>query len=164
MSRNSVILVLAGWGLVLVGCNENVPESNQTLRTTIEEVVTEPNIHLLSITSEQYYFANKEKEIRARLEGEINSGQYNIVAVQTSYSSGYLTFGEIAYDVRGIGGGNNLRVLFIYSDKYGRENETEEIQPRLNEIINSGQYRLVEIKMVYEVGHLFAAEVYYHSK
>lgn len=160
MYRGIAILVLLGVGLVLVGCE--YPESTQTFQTA--EAVAGSNIRLLTITSEKYYFADKEKEIRARLGAEINGGQRNIVAVKTSYSSGYLTSSEITYDASSTGVGNNLRVLFIYSDKYYWNNRMKEVQARLNEIVDSGKYDVVKIQTVYTDGYLLAAEVYYRSK
>lgn len=163
MYRNiAVVFVLLGVGLVLAGCGADYPESTQTFQTT--EAAVGPNIRLLPITSEKYYFADKEKEIRARLETEVNGGQRNIVAVKTSYSSGYLTSGEITYDASDTGAGNNLRVLFIYSDKYYWDDKMKEVQPKLNEIVNSGKYDVVKIQTVYTSGRLLAAEVYYRSK
>lgn len=147
----------------VTGCDtKDIPESTQTLQVT--EVAKGPNIRLLPITSEKYYFYEKEKEIRARLEGEINGGKRNIVAVKTSYSSGYLTSGEIIYDISDSGEGSNLRVLFIYSDKHYWDEKMKEVQPRLNEIVNSGKYDICKIQTVYARGHLLAAEVYYRSK
>ena len=175
MKKNIAVLVLLGVSLVLAGCGaDRHSEYTQIFQATTVTAVG-PNIRLLLITSEKSYFygyyeyeyyeyEEKEKEVRARLESEINGGQRNVVAVKTSYSSGYLTAGEITYDASGAGEGTNLRVLFVYSDKFYWYEKMKEVESQLNEIMNSGKYDVVKIQTVYTSGYLLAAEVYYRSK
>ena len=147
----------------VAGCDENYPESTQTL-----EVSTQPisgsNLRLLSITSTKYYFNEKQNEVRPKLETAVNGGEYNIASVKTSYSSGYLTAAEVTYDASGRGDGNGLRVLFIQSDKYYWNEKAADIKPRLDAMVNSGKYDVVKIQTTYAQGYLLAAEVYYREK
>ena len=71
---------------------------------------------------------------------------------------------ESAYDAGGKGEGNNLRVLFVYSEKVYWHEKAKEIESRLNEIMNSGTYDVVKIQKVTTGGYMLAAEVYYRAK
>lgn len=149
--------------IIVAGCDENHPESIQTL-----EVTTQPmsgsNMRLLSVTSTEYYFDKKQNDVRPRLEATINGGKYNILSVKTSYSSGYLTAAEVTYDASGRGDGNKMRVMFIYSDEYYWDKKAANIKPRLDKVVNSGKYDIVKINTTYAKGYLLAAEVYYREK
>lgn len=133
-----------------------------------------PNIRSLRITSEkttcygyydyQYYgYEEREKEVRSQLESEINGGQWNIVAVKTSYASGYLLNAEIIHDASGAGEGNKLRVMFIFSDKLFWHEKMREIEGALNEVTGSGMYDILKVQKVFTRGYLLAAEVYHQS-
>jgi hypothetical protein len=155
--------MLLGLLFLVAGCDENYPESTQTLEVSTHPV-SGSNLRLLSITSPKYYFDKKQNEVRSRLETVVNGGEYNIVSVKTSYSSGYLTAAEVTYDASGRGDGNSLRVLFIHSDKYYWDKKEADIKPRLDAIVNSGKYDVVKIQTTYAKGYLLAAEVYYREK
>jgi len=155
--------MLLGLLFFVAGCDENHPES-----THILEVGTQPvsgsNLRLLSITSTKYYFNEKQNEVRPKLEAAVNGGKYNIASVKTSYSSGYLTAAEVAYNASGRGSGNGLRVLFIQSNKHYWNEKATDVKPRLDAIVNSGKYDIVKIQTTYAQGYLLAAEVYYQEK
>ncbi|MFA6430607.1 MAG: hypothetical protein WC229_03235 [Candidatus Paceibacterota bacterium] len=155
--------MLFGFLLFIAGCDENLCESMQTL-----EVSTQPvngtNLRLLSITSTEFYVNKKQNEICDKLKTAVNGGEYNITSVKTSYSSGYLTAAEVTYDASSRGDGNSLRVLFIQSDKYYWNEKTDDIKPKLDAIVNSGEYDVVKIQTTYAQGYLLAAEVYYREK
>ena len=165
MRIRQVALSIALFGLLFIvaGCDENHPESTQTLEVTTQPV-SGSSIRLLSITSTKYYFNEKQNEVRPKLEATVNGGEYNIASVKTSYSSGYLTAAEITYDASGRGDGNGLRVLFIQSDKYYWNEKAADIKPRLDAMVNSGKYDVVKINTTYVQGYLLAAEVYYREK
>lgn len=156
-------IVLLGLLLLVAGCWENHPESAQTFGVSTQSV-SGSNTLLLSFTSSKYFFDQKQNELRPKLETTVNGGEYNITFVKTSYSSGYLTAAEVAYDASSRGDGNNLRVLFIHSDKYYWDQKAADIKPRLDAIVNSGKYDVVKIQTTYTKGYLLAAEVYYREK
>lgn len=157
------ILFLALLIIVAGCCDKNHPESTQTFEVTTQPV-SGSNMRLLSITSTEYYFNKKQNEVRPKLETTVNGGEYNIIAVKTSYSSGYLTAAEIAYDASGQGSGNNIRVMFIQSDEYYWSKKAADIKPRLDAVVNSGKYDIAKINTTYAQGYLLAAEVYYREK
>ncbi|MDD4900910.1 MAG: hypothetical protein PHS62_02230 [Patescibacteria group bacterium] len=156
-------IALLGLLLFVAGCDKNYPESAQTLEVSTQPV-SGSNIRLLLITSGKYYFDQKQNELRPKLEATVNGGEYNIISVKTSYSSGYLTAAEVTYNTSGRGDGNNLRVLFIQSDKYHWDQKAADIKPRLDAMVNSGKYDVVKIQTTYAQGYLLAAEVYYREK
>lgn len=164
MKIRQVIFPIALLGLLLfvAGCDEEYPESMQILEVT--QPVSGSNMRLLSITSGKYYFNQKQNEIRPKLETTVNGGEYNITAVKTSYSSGYLTAAEVTYDASGRGDGNNMRVMFLQSDRDYWDDKAAEIKPRLDAVVNSGKYDVVKINTTYAKGCLLAAEVYYREK
>lgn len=175
MKKNIAILVFLAVSLIFSGCGADRRSEYTQIFQSAKAMGGGPNIRLLPIASEKSYcygyyeyeyygYEEKEREVRARLEAEINGGQRNIVAVKTSYSSGYLLDGEITYDAGGAGEGNNLRVLFVYSGKFYWHEKMKEIESRLNEIMDSGKYDVVKIRKVYTSGYMVAAEVYYLSK
>ena len=162
--RQAVLpVVLLGLAFLVAGCNENHPESTQALEVTTQPV-SGSNMRLLLLTSAEYYFDRKQSEVRPKLETTINGGEYNIIAVKTSYSSGYLTAAEITYDASGHGDGNNMRVMFIQSNEYYWNKKAAEIKPQLDEVVNSGKYDIAKINTTYAQGYLLAAEVYYREK
>ena len=157
-------VALLGLLLFVAGCGDvDHPESTQTFEVSTQPV-SGSNIRLLSITSNKYYFDQKQNELRPKLEATVNGGEYNITSVKTSYSSGYLTAAEVTYDASGRGDGNNLRVLFIQSDKHYWDQKAADIKPRLDAMVNSGKYDVAKIQTTYAKGYLLAAEVYYREK
>ena len=163
MKIRQVVFPIAVLGLLLfvAGCDENPPESTQTLEVP---TVSGSSLRLLTITSNKYRWDQKQGEIRPKLEATINGGEYNIASVKTSYSSGYLTSAEVTYDASGRGDGNGLRVMFITSDKFYGDQKQGEILPKLEATINGGQYDVVKIQTTYDQGYLLAAEVYYYHQ
>ena len=155
--------MLLGLLFFVAGCNENNPESTQTLEVSTQPV-SGSNLRLLLITSTKYNFIRKQNEVRPKLETTVNGGEYNIVSVKTLYSSGYLTAAEVTYDASGRGDGNSLRVLFIQSDKYDWYAKAADVKPRLDAMVNGGKYDVVKIQTTYTKGHLLAAEMYYREK
>jgi len=156
-------VVLLGLLFVVAGCNENYPESTQTFEVTTQPV-NGSNLRMLSITSTEHYFDKKQNEVRSKLETMVNGGECNIISVKTLYSSGYLTAAEVTCDASGRGDGNNIRVMFIQSDKYYWDRKAADIKPRLDAVVNSGKYDIVKINTTYAQGYLLAAEVYYREK
>lgn len=174
MKKNIAILVFLAVSLIYSGCGTDRRSEYTQIFQPAKAMKREASIRLLHITSEKSYcygyyeyeyygYEEKEREVRARLEAEINGGQHNIAAVKTSYFSGYLLAGQITYDAGGKGEGNNLRVLFVYSEKTYWHEKAKEIESRVNEIMNSGKYDVVKIQKVYTGGYLLAAEVYCRS-
>jgi len=163
--RQAVFLVaLLGLLLFFAGCSTNsYPESTQTFEVGAQPV-NGSGIRILSITSDRYYFDDMQDEVRPRFETMVNGGQYNIISVKTSYSSGYLTAAEITYNADSRGEGNNLRVLFIQSDKGTWDQKSADIKPRLDAVVNSGKYDIVKIQTTYQRGYLLAVEVYYQQQ
>lgn len=157
------LVILLGALFFVAGCDMNYPESMQALEISTQSIHG-GDIRLLSITSTKYYFNEKQNEVRPKFEATVNSGEYNIVSVKTSYSSGYLTAAEVIHDVSDRGDGNNLRVLLIQSDKYYWNEKAADINPRLDAIVNSGKYDIIKIQTTYVQGYLLAAEVYYQEK
>ncbi|MDO8593372.1 MAG: hypothetical protein Q7R59_00535 [bacterium] len=155
--------MLLGLLFFVAGCDENHPESTQTLEVNTQPV-SGSNLRLLTITSDKRYWDQKQGEIRPKLEATINGGEYNIASVKTSYSSGYLTSAEVTYDASGRGDGNGLRVVFITSDRRYWDQKAAEIKPRLDAMVNGGKYDVVKIQTTYAQGYLLVAEVYYREK
>jgi hypothetical protein len=175
MKKNIAILVFLAVSLIFSGCSADRCVEYTQIFQAAKATERGPNIRLLHIASEKSYcygyyeykwygYEEKEREVRTRFEAEFNSGQRNIVSVKTSYSSGYLLTGEITYDAGGAGEGNNLRVLFVYSDSFYWHDKAKEIESRLNEIMKSGKYDVVKVQKIYSSGYLLAAEVYYRTK
>ena len=156
-------VVLLGLAFFVGGCERNYPESTQTLDVTTQPV-SGSNIRLLSITSAKFCFIHKQDEVRMKFEAAVNGGEYNIASAKTSYTSGYLTAAEITYDVSVRGDGNNMRVMFIQSNKYFWRDKAADIKSGLDEVVNSGRYDIVKINATYVQGYLFAAEVYYREE
>lgn len=146
---------------LLVGCGA-YPETTHTVK--VAESKTDANTRILTITSSNFRFDAKEKEVRPKLEKAVNSGQYNIITVKTAYTNGYLTSADITYDSSGPDAGNNTRILLIKSDKYRYDAQQKEVEPKLREITGSGKYNIIGIETVYVQGYLVAAEVYYKAK
>jgi hypothetical protein len=158
------ILFLATFLIIVAGgCHENHPESTQTLKMTTQPM-NGSNTRLLSITSTEYFLDKKQNDVRTKLEATINGGKYNIIAVKTLYSSGYLTAAEVTYNVSGRGDGNNIRVMFIQSDEHYWDRKAADIKHRLNAVVNSGKYDIIKINTTYAEGYLIAAEIYYREK
>lgn len=149
--------------IIVAGCDENFPESTQTLEVTTQPI-SGSSMRLLSITSTEYYLSKKQDDVCPRLETMINSGDYNIIAIKTSYSSGYLAAAEVTYNTSRRGDGNNIRVMFIQSDEYYREKKAADVKSRLDVVVNSGKYDIMKINTTYVQGYLLAAEVYYREK
>jgi hypothetical protein len=175
MKKNIAILVFLAVSLIFSGCSDDRRVEYTQIFQAAKATERGPNIRLFRITSETSYcygyyeykwygYEEKEREVRTRFEAEINGGRHNIVAVKTSYASGYLLAGEIIYDVDGAGEGNNLRVLFLYSDTFYWHEKAKEIESRLNEIMKSGKYDVVKVQKVFSSGYLLATEVYYRTK
>lgn len=164
MKNRQIVFSVALFALLFLvaGCG-NYSELAQTL-----EVGTQPvsgsNIRLLLITSSEYYADKKQDELHLKLEATVNGGEYNIISIKTSYSSGYLAAIEVTYDASDRGDGNNLRVLFIQSDKFGWDDKAADIKSRLGAMVDSGKYDVVKIQTTYVKGYLFAAEMYYREK
>jgi hypothetical protein len=146
------------------GCQKNYPESTQTLEITKTQPMSGSDMRWISVISNKYYFNEKQDDIRPKLEAMINNGKYNVLYVKTSYSSGYLTAAEMAYDASGRGDGNNMRVMFIQSDEHYWNKKQDDIKPRIDAVVNSGKYDIVKINSVYAEGYLLAAEIYYREK
>lgn len=104
-----------------------------------------------------------QQDVAWELHAVVNSGVYNIVAVQTTYEAGYLASAEVLYDPVSPGEGNKIRVVLIHGKKYYWPEREKEITPRFEDFIGSG-YDIQEINTIYGEGYLIAAEVYYHSR
>ena len=122
------------------------------------------DLRTIIVTSNQHFWDEKQKEVRNAVDSLVNGGQYNVVSVKTCYSDEYLTSAEIQYNVANDCNNKNLRVEFIYSDEHFWDLKQKEIKPRLEQIVNSGQYDIQETNTIMLKGYLVAAEVYYREK
>lgn len=80
-----MLIVLLAVMIFVATSYENHPESTQTLEVTTRPV-SGKHLRMLSFTSTEYHFDQKQNEIRPKLEKMINDGWYNIVSVNTSHS------------------------------------------------------------------------------
>ena len=58
--------------------------------------------------------------------------------------------------------GKNLRVILITSDKYYLSEKEKEVRPKVEDIVNSGEYNVASVKTFYSEGYLASAEVDYN--
>ena len=162
-TKKALFLVVLFCVFFISACEENIPEFTQILEVSTQPV-SGSSVRLLSITSSKHYLNQKQNEVRPKLKVIINGGEHNITSVKTLYSSGYLTAAEVTYDASSRGDGNNMRVMFIHSNKNYWNQRAADIKPRLDKVINSGKYNIVKINTTYAQGYLLAAEVYYREK
>jgi len=163
------ILLLTGLVFLLVGCDDfKVSQSYQVCpQKACPQTAVEDNVRLVLITSDHSYLVDKQKEqkeVLAKLVPMINSGQYNIISVKTSYSWGYLIAAEVTYSVSDRGIGNDLRIIFVTSDKDADDDRSQEVQKKLNILFSEATFAIEKVQTVYRNEDLLAAEVYYRDK
>lgn len=141
--------------LAISGCARFQSSNNQfVLCPTTDNYVKFP------VISKWHLMPNKQKDLKPKLEGFINSGDHNIVSVQTTYTDAYLTSAEITYSLDNDCKGNNLRVALIHSNKRFWHTKQNDVRPRLEKMI-TGDYDILDIKEIRIKKYLVAAEVYY---
>jgi len=166
--QSGILISLLIFMFVLSACNTNTQDVQSVdLRTNTpkQSIQQQPEqfVKLLFLTSDKYYYEMKETEITKQLNETVNGGSYNIVRVQTYYSSGFLTSVRIDYIPDTSGEGNALRLKLIQSEKYYYESKDEDIKKKLNEALISIK-ETVKINTVFDSGYLIAAEVWYLEK
>ena len=131
--------------VILAGCDYS--KSTQIFQITVQ---ASGNRSLSNI-----YLSNKKGDVCSELETMINSGEYNIVSIKTTYSSNRLTEAEVTYDTSGRGEGNDIRILLLHQE------DAINIKSRLDNIFGSGKYSIITRNVIYKNGYLFSAEIYY---
>ncbi len=160
--KNTLAALVLGGALAFSGCGQDTITTQQK-NVFCQTIKDGKNVRIMTITSDKNHWNNQQKEIREKLENVINRGGYNIISVKTAYSDVYLTLAEVKYSVAEDEDCDNtrLRVIFIHSDKNHLNNIQEEINPRLEAIVNSGKYNIQEVNSIRVEGYLVAAEVYF---
>jgi len=143
----------------LAGCDRSFT-STQHETIFCQEIEDGRNLRILQITSDKYSWDQKQDEIGPELERVVNSGEYDIISVKTSYSDAYLTSAEVQYSLSGECG-RAPKIMLIQSDEYSWDQKQDEIGPELERVVNSGEYDVLEINTVPLQGYLTAAEVYH---
>lgn len=130
-------------------------------------VIESSKVRLLIIRGIGQTSEDMSVDARKKIYEAINSGKYNIAAVETTYSGSNLLSAAIAYYPDSIGDGNNLRVLFIDDGGWlqGWASKVKGIEARLKaqleRIEKTGDYNVVRIRPEISNGYLFGAEIYY---
>lgn len=122
------------------------------------------NLRIKIVTSGQSQWPRQRREVVKELNQIINSGDYNIVSVKTSYSNTFLTSAEVKYSVVKDSKHQNLRIKFFHSQSDQLSVIEKEIKPKLDEFVNSGNYNIQEVNSIMSEGYLVAAEVYYYEE
>lgn len=161
MKKTLASLVLLG-ALTLSSCDDTTTTQQKTV--VCQTVEDGTNLRAEVITSNKHYWNDKQDEVRAKIEEIVNGGKFNVTSVKTFYSDAYLTSAEIKYSVADDCNNQNLRVIFIHSNKHYWNEKQDEVKPKLDEIVNSGIYNIQDVNTIMLSGYLVAAEVYYHDK
>lgn len=169
MKRKILGLFLVIGILFTVSCKNHSATSYETLFPWYPAEIDNRNLQTISITSEENY-----RQRHAKIYGEllriINSGDYNIISVKTTYSNEYLIDAKIiTYNFTGIGEGHNVRFLLITSHKNSYPEAEKEVSKWLEETerwMNKSTcaYEIVKIQRIHAKGYFIAAEVYCRVK
>ena len=163
IARKLSILMVIPFILVhLSGCIGDHFMSDQRVELVDQSQVGN-DLRMIMLNSDRHYFEDKQREVRPALEVMINSGEYNIVSIDTKYSSGYLTSATVTYNASKKGLGNDLRVTFVHSGRYYWRDKSAEIKPQLDRLISSGAYGVVKVNTVQSDGYILAAELYHRE-
>jgi hypothetical protein len=164
MKNIFILFVIAFMILTFSGCYEEVIKSSQEA-TVCQFSENGKNLKVLLISSNKYYWCDKQQEIIPIFDSAVNSGIYNIVEIKTYYSSSYLTAAEILYTTDSIDCRNNksLKMILLTSNEYYWSEKDAEIRPKFDKIINSGTYNIKTTNTVILDGYLVAAEIYYYE-
>jgi len=158
--RNGLAALALTGAILTSGCDNTT--TTQTKNVVCQTVEDGTNLRVMTVNSGEHYWNRKQEEIRPKVEEVVNSGEHNVVSVKTFYSDAYLTSAEIKYSV-GEDCNKNLRVIFIHSNEHYWNRKQEEVKPRLDRIVNSGELDIQEVNTMLE-GYLVAAEVYHYPK
>jgi hypothetical protein len=171
ITRLAVLILFVFVILTLVACDGDSNESSQVTSvdrsqlpgTTTQVEGKSTGLRVILLTSDQHYIDHKADEVSPALLEVINSGEYNIVSVKTTYVSGYLTSAEVYYDAVS-GDGNHVRLLLISDDDDQYIDHKENVvKPLYEEAVNSGNYDVISTRTVYVSGYFVAAEIYYRE-
>jgi hypothetical protein len=156
-------IILVGILLAVVGCENYFVQHTQISKVSIQPTAGN-TLRTLTTKSNRYYPVDGQLDVQRDFEEIANSGEYNLVSVKTTYAGMCLAMAEIVYDASTRGDGNNVRVMFIFSNKYFIDQKDKEIRPRLGEIVGSENYDIVKVSTPHVKGYWIAAEVYYREK
>ena len=143
------------------------PKFEDALIKSNLSVVESSKVRLLVITGIGQTNEDRAVDAHKKMDEAINSGKYNIAAVETIYSGSNLISAAIAYYPDSIGAGNNLRVFFIDDGGWlqGWASKVKKIEARLQaqleRIEKTGDYSIVRIRPEIRNGYLYGAEIYY---
>jgi len=146
------LIILSGLILfVVTGHKYNHFESEQSFRVIARPIVR-GNYSISRICLDE-----KDGDIRSKLKTIINSGKYNIVSVETIYSSSHLKAAEIAYNSSVRGNGNNMRILLL------QQEDATSFKSVFNDTFGGGKHEIIATNIIYKNNHLLSAEIYYYQ-
>jgi len=122
------------------------------------------NIQSIPFISAKAHPALIETEVKQLLINELESGKYNVVAIETTYRNGQLFSANILYDVRGNGLGNDLRIFLptvkrskTFPRDFGRAQKVlkrkmrEDVVLKAMRVVGIGSHRRLQV--YYVVSH-----------
>ena len=167
--RNLFWCLLLSLGLLFLVIACEGTESQLENRFTCQTIEDGTNIRITTITSEKRWLVDRQEHITKQLEQMINSGKYNVVSINTTYTYGYLDCAVVNYNQVEDGEGRNLRVKLLHGQCTGESTRNwaaiqTSIELELDTFVNSGKYNIDDIKKILRSGKIVAAEVYYYEE
>ena len=159
--KNTLTVLALTGAIASTGCENTTTTQQKNVVCKVIEDGT--NLRILPVTSNKSYWGDKQNEVRKEVERIVNSGEYNVVSVKTSYSDAYLTSAEIKYSISRECDNKDLRIIFLHSNKSYWGDKQNEVKPKLENIVNSGKYDIQDVNTIMLKGYLVAAEVYYRE-
>ena len=155
-------IILIFLGAFLVSCSSDPQEMQQ--KTTVCQVVENGlNIRIKTISSSRFSWSDQEKDVVVELLRFVNSGQYNVTEVKTSYIKEYLVKAVVIYSLDESCDNKPLRMKVIRSAKFNWQDQEREVTNKLDSIVNSGIYDIKAVNTITVRDYLVAAEVYYYE-
>ncbi len=149
-----VIIVLA---ILLGGCDNEI-----TTVLTYDPYNQDgyPDLRIITFESEERYWNQRQEEILPELLAFVNSGEHNILKVETVYGNSYLISAAVYYnDVEE----SDVTLDILVSEERYWNGKDDELRPRLISLPENTDRDIVLINTLYLEEYLVVVEVYYST-
>ncbi len=164
MKRLAVLALSAAVCILVVGCNNEQQVENTVVATPVQAPTATngqfKTVESKMFSSEKFYHNEKEAEILEALSKFVNSGDYNIVQVSTTYSNAYLTSAQVDYLPNAKGVGNKARVKFLTPKAFYWTERQKELQV----LKENNTQKSFKTQTVVLQGFQVASEVWYYEE
>ena len=137
----------------------------QTQQTTnvLDPNQKKDNSEILVFTSDKLFTEDQQTEVLVSLKDALDSGKYNVLTIETVYTNVHLTSAKIKYDLTSTGKGNNLRVMFLTSNRISAESMQNDVLKKLEDFYKTNTKEIVNIQETKFGEFTIAVEIYYYK-